>query len=277
MNRFHLLTALCLLLTTTAFSQLKFSLQPMASASTYGVYVKPCGGIVPTANTITGTGQVTIVVPLGNNITEIVSYGGAWSESASVSAPSEAPDKNIFSYGFLTDSPQIVYEAGKQTLLFSFVMEGPGEPRLLDNENDAFAQLPNSVNTNPGNEISVLDIGSTPVGYYYYTGNFSPDDPDSCSEEDPTTPALEVLNHENLFTLSPNPTSHRLQIEFLNEKINANGKIRLWTAQGIALQDEDWEGHPSVSLDVNKLPVGVYFLSFEKEGKVLQRERFVKL
>ena len=158
MNRFRLLfSAVGIFLTATAFSQLKFEVKSMPDAYTFGVYVKPCGDVMPSANTITGTGQATVILPVGSNVTNLIAVSGVWVENSSVSGPAEAPNNNYFSYGFLADSPQIVYQAGEETLLFTFKVEGGGQPTMLDNDNDPFAIFPNSLGSNPGNEMSVID------------------------------------------------------------------------------------------------------------------------
>ena len=140
----------------------------MPDAYTYGVYVKPCGDLMPSTNTITGTAQVTIVLPLGNNVTELTPTAGVWVDGGTVSGPVEAPNNNYFFFGFLSDDPQIQYSTEEATLLFTFKVEGTAEPELFRNGEDPFGIFPNSMNSNPGNEISVIDVGVSPVGYYYY-------------------------------------------------------------------------------------------------------------
>lgn len=290
MNKFHLFTTLfCLLLTTSAFSQLKFNLKAMPDANTYGVYLRPCG-VNPSANTITGTGQVTVILPIGNNASNLKSIGGAWSESGTISGPVEAPNNNYFSFGFLADSPQIVFEAGKETLLLTFVVEGPGIPTLMDNDTDPFAVFPNSTNTNPGNEMSTLDVGITPVGYYFYSGHYTDDDPTSCEDssttnnddgdddddDDTTTSVLEEVNDHAYFSLSPNPTSHQVNINFSQTDNRNEGMVRLWTSTGINLENQTSNGRDKLSMNVDDLPNGFYFISYEVAGEVLQRERFMK-
>ena len=320
MNRFHLLlTACCFLLTSTAFAQLKFTVKSMSDAGVYGVYVKPCGDITPTSNTITGTGQATVVLPLGTDVVNLTPYSGIWLDAGVVSGPSESPNNNYFSFGFLADSPKIVIESGEETLLFSFLVEGNalGGPKMLDNENDPFAVFPNSANTNPGNELSMIDFGVLPVGYYYYSGNYSEDEPTSCQSApidttvvdpvdstivDPidstlveptdttitvptdttsnnggtTTSTLDEMAKKAVFTLSPNPTSYWINVEFSNVAAYSQGRVRLLTAQGIAIGEMPRNGHNKLTMNVGEMPSGIYFISFEVDGKVVQRERFIK-
>ena len=266
---------------SSLYAQLELKLQLM-DEDTWGVYVRPAAGVTPASSTITGSGQVTVVMPKGFNWTALSSVSGLWQDDAIVYGPAENPTRQYVSFGLVQAEPNypIYYTAGAETLLFTFDRVGPCPDTiyLMDcgtpTESDPYCP-PNSLNDFPGNDLSVIEFNGG-ITFYNYTGNYSPDVPDNCTGGDPTTPVLEEWNDVASFTLSPNPASHRLQIEFLNEKINANGKIRLWTAQGISLREEDWEGQPTVSLDVNELPAGMYFLSFESEGKVLQRERFIK-
>ncbi len=293
MNKFRLLlVSLCILLTSTAWSQLKFSLQQLPDGASWGVYVNICDDISPSANTITGSGQVTLLLPLGNDISDLVNHAGLWNENATVSGPEEAPDKNYISIGFISDSPQIFFSPGEKTLLFSFSVAGNAveSPQLIDNENDPFADFPNSMNSNPGNEMSVLDIGSQPVGYYYYTGNYIDGDvgcsgvvdttivepTDTTGGSDDPTPTLDQINEEQYFTLAPNPTSEWVTLHFDARSVKANGQIKLWTGNGISIGQLSKNGQSKMTLNVGALPNGLYLLSYESEGKLLQQERFMK-
>ncbi|MEO1259996.1 MAG: T9SS type A sorting domain-containing protein [Bacteroidota bacterium] len=284
MNRFHsLLTFCCILITTTAFAQLKFNVKATPDAYTYGVYVKICDATVPSNNTIAGTGQVTVVLPLGNNTSDLVSVGGVWQESGSVSGPDESPSKNYFSYGFLADSPKIEFEAGKESLLFTFKVEGGAVPVLIENDTDPFAVFPNSMNSNPGNEMSVLDVGSQPVGYYYYSGNYTDDDLESCNTEDDTEEPTDnptSTSEENAdgayFNLSPNPTSAWINVEFNEGLAYENGTVQLTTVHGVKLDERDSGGQTKIGMNVSNLPNGLYFINLESDGQVVQRERFMK-
>ncbi len=294
MNNLRLsLASLCLLITFTAWSQLKLSLQQLPDGTSWGVYVNTCNAVSPSSNTITGSGQVTILLPLGNDISDLVNHAGLWDENATVSGPEEAPGLNYISIGFISDSPQIVYMPGEGTLLFSFSVEGnaPGEPQLIDNETDPFADFPNSLNSNPGNEMSVLDIGTVPVGYYYYTGNYTGaddagcagvvdttivDPPDTTGGNGNPTSTLEQMNEEKYFTLAPNPTSEWITLHFGARSVKTNGQIKLWTASGISIGQLAKNGQSRMTLNVGALPNGLYFLSYESEGRLLQQERFMK-
>ena len=282
MNRYHtLFTAICILLSTTAWSQLKLNIKQLPNTQHWGVYVKPCGDIDPTANTITGSAQVTAVLPIGCDIENLVQHAGHWTENASVSGPEESPTKNYISFGFLIDNPHILLQKGKETLLFSFDINGPHDavPYLIDNENDPFAALPNSVTTNPGNEISILDMGTDPVGYYFYSGNYIDDEDVTCNDGpgDNPTPTSEEVASEEFFSISPNPAVDWIKVDFnAHIDMQEEGAIHLWAANGIALGELEKSTQNGMTLNVAALSPGMYFISYEMDGEVLQRERFVK-
>jgi len=153
----------------SAQAQLDLKLQLMPDGTTWGVYVKPVG-ITPTTTTITGSGQVTLVSPTGYFPAfpmTISSQSGTWQENARVSAPTENPSRDYLSIGFITDNPQIIYQAGTETLLFTFSLNGacPDSLYIIDNATDPFIPPPggaNSANTNPGNDLSVIDLLAPP-------------------------------------------------------------------------------------------------------------------
>ncbi len=158
---------------SSAHAQLEFKLQLMDD-TTWGVYVRPDTTITPTSSTITGSGQVTLVAPTGFTYSGFTNVSGTWLENARVNAPPENPTRDYISFGFQTDNPQIVYQAGSETLLFKFVRVGscPDSLYLIENGVDPFDQLPNSANSNPGNDLSVVDYGAS--AYYYYSRNYAP-------------------------------------------------------------------------------------------------------
>ena len=170
---------------SSAFGQLYLKLQLMDD-STWGVYVKPIG-VTPTSSTITGSGQVTIVMPASFSYTNMQSVSGTWQANAVVIAPVENDTMKYVSFGLITDSPKIIYVEDEETLLFTFKRPGicPDSIYLIDcntgsitdpfcpDINDATPGV-NSMNSNPGNEFSVIDFGASPTGFYGYSGNYAP-------------------------------------------------------------------------------------------------------
>src|SRR5690348_7199683 len=89
--------AFFLMVSATTKAQIDFRVGLGSDGKTYTVYAKPKPSINPSSTTITGTGQVTLVVPHGFTIplpvnTAVVSISGNWSVNAFVKAPVENPN-----------------------------------------------------------------------------------------------------------------------------------------------------------------------------------------
>ena len=165
---------------TTAFGQLEMKLQ-LIDSDTWGVYARPAAGATPTTSTITGSGQATIVFPTGFQWTSLTSVNGFWINNASVIAPTDDPTKDYISFGLQTAEPAfpITYQTGVETLLFTIdrLDPCPDTLYLIDcgtpTESDPFCPT-NSVNSNPGNDLSVIDFGTVPPTFYNFTDNYAP-------------------------------------------------------------------------------------------------------
>ena len=168
---------LILVTSSTIFSQnnlgVLFSMQQLPDGS-WGVFMKPDNGLVPSGKLMTGTGQITIVATEVFEYMDFKNYGGTWGENARIESPMEAEGYTYVSFGLLNDMPRIQMLPQEETLLFSFVSDRvyDGTFYLFDNNYDPF-MAPNSESTNPGNEIAIADIGNGGVQYYRYTGNYS--------------------------------------------------------------------------------------------------------
>ena len=111
---------------TSAFAQLEMKLQLMDD-DTWGVYVTPDGTITPDSSTITGSGQVTIVMPTGFSWSGLTSVSGLWQANATVVSPIEDPARQYISFGLVQAEPNypIYYTAGVETLLFTIDRDEP--------------------------------------------------------------------------------------------------------------------------------------------------------
>ncbi len=189
--------------TTSLTAQIKLKLQLMPNGESWGVYVKPDPGTNPTLNTTTGSGQITIVVPNGYQFDSITNVSGKWVNNATIIGPPENPTKTYRSLGLQQDQPHIDYLEGQETLLFIFhaSMGCPDDVYLIDNDTDPFNDLPNSANSNPGNDLAVVDIGKQPIGFYYYDGNYALQswDCNDC-DNDGIPNALEDTNGDGEYT-----------------------------------------------------------------------------
>jgi len=172
--------------TENAIADLNFMLKMMDDQYTWGVFVVPGPSITPTKRVNTGTGQVTIVAPFGFAYAGLENISGTWIENARVDGPMEAPSKSYISFGFVSDEPRIKYQAGKETLLFTFIPEnGKAEFSLINNETDPFA-TPNTYGSNPGNELGVIDFGHGGMIVYNYGHNL----------DSPTTASTPIANNK---------------------------------------------------------------------------------
>jgi hypothetical protein len=154
---------------------------------TWGVYVRP-NGVSPTSNTITGSGQVTIVMPLGFSYSGLTSVNGFWVDTGGrVDGPTEAPTKSYVSFGLQAAEPSfpIPLAAGTETLLFTIDRDDPCPDSIyLIDCNTASITDPfcpdypdgtpgeNSEDTNPGNDLQTIDFGNGGA-LYSYVGNYA--------------------------------------------------------------------------------------------------------
>ncbi|MEZ4930913.1 MAG: hypothetical protein R2788_02120 [Saprospiraceae bacterium] len=148
----------------------------------WGVYATPAPGVVIDSSTITGSGQVTIVMPTGYPWSgSVTSVSGLWTPSGgTVDGPLEDPARMYVSVGLVTAEPSypIVYDEGTETLLFTFTGDGtcPDTMYLIDCgtpvETDPFCP-PNSQTSNPGNDLSVIEF-NTSIKYHNFYNNYAP-------------------------------------------------------------------------------------------------------
>ncbi|MCB0517406.1 MAG: hypothetical protein H6577_23815 [Lewinellaceae bacterium] len=178
---FYLTLLLFLLGTLSLSAQIELRVGMLPDNVTYAVYARPDSTINPSLNTITGTGQVTLVVKTGFVVESLTSVHGLWDLNATVISPVENPTHNYITVGFSVDNG-IDYISGQETMLFKIKRGSPcdGEVRLID-EDDPFAQLPNSMGTNPGNDISVIDLKPGLPSYFFTRAyGFAP----GCDDDD---------------------------------------------------------------------------------------------
>jgi len=149
---------------------------------------KPKPSINPSTNTMTGTGQVTLVVPTGFTFNNFTSIKGQWSNPPTiVKAPVENPNFDYISVGLLSDGGfpnNIQYVTGQETALFRLVRTSAciGPVTLIELDDPFYA--PNSAGSNPGNDIGVIDIGRPGFPFYVWFANygFAPGCTDSDSD-----------------------------------------------------------------------------------------------
>lgn len=169
------LVAFCLS-ATPAFSQIQFKLQWLQDSLAWGVFATPEPGVEPSEYLIIGSGQVTLVAPQGSQFGNLKSYSGTWEQNSFVPTPKENPTMDYISFGLVTADPPMFFRAGVETLLFTFANKTADCPEslyLMSND-DPFNKLPNSLNSNPGNDISILDPGKGQT-VYFFTKVYAPE------------------------------------------------------------------------------------------------------
>ncbi|PRY27029.1 uncharacterized protein DUF11 [Spirosoma oryzae] len=163
-----------------AAAQVKYRIGLDADKQTYRVYMTSTSSYTGNAGRIS-TAQVTILVPHGSGSAQFTvtnlqgkvvgSQSMTWSQNARVNAPTENPAIDYISFGFSGSASPVLFDivANQEIELFSFKNTGSclGAVTLFDNQTDVF-QTPNSQNTNPGNQLTVLGRGPGNA----YTGNY---------------------------------------------------------------------------------------------------------
>jgi hypothetical protein len=339
--RLHLLFVALMAACNFATAQIYLKIEAIpGTTNTWGVYTRVCDNVMPSGNTITGSGQITVKFPSGLSFSNLTSVAGNWAQNSVVQNPTEAPGKIYVSMGFQQDNPHIIYQPDTETLLFTFNLTGTvaGNPELIVNGVDPFDILPNSASSNPGNELTVIDFGVQPLGLYTYVGNYvgnnigcgsNPQDttvvtppgdtttqdttiitppgdtttqdttiitppgdttsyPGTHSGDDSKRPTLNP-NEDNqqtsgvkspserkdIFMLYPTPAYEWVTVKFLNPTPEG-GTIRLFTLNGISIGEIKRGQRQELTLNVGGLSSGLYIIKYDKDGKTLQQDKFLK-
>jgi len=213
---------LCSLFFLTAVAQVQaqavdYSIR-LNMAGEYEVYYRPDFTLAGALGQIS-TSQVTIVAPtavgaliglMGEVPTNplwgaVTNVTCQWQVNARVDAPPENPNFDYISVGMTPGCANPGWTAGVEVHMFSFVLGAcDGALELFVNGVDPFDPVviggPNSANSNPGNEITILNFGNTnlwnsnyDVGMADCSATLLPDaidDPDSTVEDVPVTTSV---------------------------------------------------------------------------------------
>ena len=158
-------------------AQLYTKLQWMSEDNHWGIFVKADSTIQPTRNILLGSGQLTIVVPTGFQIGEVKSHMGSWIENARANSPIEQPEKDYISFGIQLSEQVPQLGSSDEVLVVTFSPidgECPSSLYLIEPDDPFVMASPNSLNTNPGNDLQMIDIGNGASIYRYY-GNYARD------------------------------------------------------------------------------------------------------
>ncbi|MBK9016482.1 MAG: hypothetical protein IPM82_21760 [Saprospiraceae bacterium] len=125
-------------------------------------------GVEPSDYLIIGSGQVTLVTPPGSQFGALKSFSGAWEQTPSAHAKGK-PRKGLCLLWAGDCRPTDVFHAGEETLLFTFSNKSPDCRRVAvpDGQRGSIQPFANSLNSNPGNDISVLGPGNEKTVYFF--------------------------------------------------------------------------------------------------------------
>lgn len=159
---------------SNANAGVKFRVAYNATNSTYSVYMKP--DAVPNPD-LTVSSQLTFVVPHDaaqpveiTNVKSLVTNAN-WVQNSRVDAPTENTTADYISLGYYASgsAPQFGWVANTEQRVLTFKSpQGCIAGLKLMANSDPFNQLPNSVDTNPGNEMTNYGWGFDNA----YTGNY---------------------------------------------------------------------------------------------------------
>lgn len=192
---------------TIASAQLRTKLQWMPEDNLWGIFVKADTTISPSQNILLGSGQVTVVAPTNFEITNMISYMGSWVLNARVNSPIENREKDYISFGIRLSEKVSQLGQYDETLILTFSSDNdcPTSLYLIEEDDPFVAVSPNSLNTNPGNDLQMVDIGQG-AAIYHYQGNYDLDGWNcNAAVVDSLTTSLEDIKQREMIKVYPNP------------------------------------------------------------------------
>lgn len=236
---------------STLSAQLYTKLQWMPDDQLWGVFVKTDTTIQPSQNVILGSGQVTVVAPNGFEIANLTSYMGSWIQNARVNGPEENPEKDYISFGIRLS--EAVSELGvyEEVLILTFSTidtDCPSSLYLIDKDDPFVAVNPNSQNTNPGNDLRMVDIGNDRQ-IYQYLDNYDLN-AWNCGDPNNVTTSLKDFQREQSVKVYPNPFQKALVFELTDHQNSTNFQIQLRDNLGRLVYSAKMDT-PQLKVDIN--------------------------
>lgn len=266
-----------LLFSTYCSGQVYFKLSQSEDEKTYIVSMIPEVSLESPMNMVS-TSQVTLRIPANknfvvNNLTTDLE-GVRWQESYVAESPKEAPGYEYISFGLSSlASRSFSFNVGEEVELFRFenLGECPGLVSLVDNEQDEFV-YPNSKSVSISNGITVLGLGT---GAYY--GNIEAGSVGCASL---VNKEVEILDLEASVSLSPNPTSDFLKVEFSNPEDFKKQELKIYNLEGQMVHSQSVErssGLHNADINVKNWNSGSYLIYIENDKGITKGNRFVKV
>jgi hypothetical protein len=258
----------------TANAQVKFKIQLLNDQKTYQVSMLPEANWASPLN-LTGTAQITLVVPTGNfepkNVQNLVS-GVEFEFNSRTDAPAENTSADYVSVGLKTlGTSSIKYQAGVEVPLFTFqnAMACAGKVSLLNHNTDLFFKN-KSRNANIGNYLSVLGANGDA-----YTGNIGSGEV-VCSG----VLSTDFAGNGSKFSVSPNPFTTQLNFVAEFQTGGSDAKLSVTDALGVSVYAHEFQaaaGKTALQLDLATLVPGVYTLSVQKGDQFVFSKKVVKV
>jgi len=217
-----------LFFSTSASAQLRTKLQWMPDNNLWGIFVKPDTTISPSKDILLGSGQVTVVAPKGFEVTDMISYMGTWVLNARVNSPLENEDKDYISFGIRLSEKVSQLGDFEETLILTFGSrdnECPYSLNLIEADDPFVATVPNSKNTNPGNDLQMVDIGQG-AAIYSYRGNYDLDSWD-CNADNAVVTSFEEIKKREMIKVYPNPFVNQLIFDARMDGRRPNLQIKI--------------------------------------------------
>lgn len=232
-------------------------------------------------------GQLSIAGSADFAPTQISSFnGGEWQTGTALLDAPENPGMSYFTFDLEPDGQPFGLEYGSEVKLFKFKNDFGGCPDSLYivgsfrpigiEENRLDGQATQLTGTNEtafggiyGHEAWTCEI-LIGGGFPFEVGT------DSLGMGDDSSKFFAAGGKTDWMTLAPNPASDFVEVKISPENTENQPIVRLLSLQGQTLHTCLADGQNTLRIDLNHLPAGLYFLSLEAGGQVVQYEKLVK-
>jgi hypothetical protein len=260
----------------------------------WSVWVKADESFTETPYQLPTSGKVTLVAPAGFAFQGLTSHnGGKWKTGKVFFNPPQDPGKVYVEFNLTPNHNPLELTPGSERLLFTFsVVNGcPSSLALMDSIVPA-GFFPNQF-TGFGGGLSAENVP------FHFCGNNIQDtwlcplsiaapngdntiavgqslelQPSDVELDLGQTPAA-VVAPANYFGVAPNPTRGIVTVAFDEKLAGKIAALRLWNLQGQLLLQELTDNEVTHRLDLGNTVPGIYFLTLEVDGKLLQREKII--
>ncbi|MEZ4957532.1 MAG: T9SS type A sorting domain-containing protein [Saprospiraceae bacterium] len=257
------------------FVDYKLKLRP--DGQSWGVWVKAVGDFAATGDNYATSGRIVIAATAGFAYYDVQSQaGGTWTPGKyKLNAP-ETPGISYYTFDLTSNQSILNIQQGNEIMLFSFRRQGdcPAQIYLADEFVPA-GMLPN--------EFTGVDQGSHP-NQVFFLGDVYGLNEASCSGQNlianpDNNPNINSHNGQNLtsgeMTIFPNPAGDWLEVRLTDMEMEDTLTHSILTANGAVVKT--FKGHiGGQKIILEDLPKGLYFLTYEVNGKTMGGQKFIK-